>query len=215
MPKPRVLALLLASLAVGQALWAAAREGWTYDEPIHLQWSERFLDTGVTERTSQERFNSKSPIMVPGVLAREGARRAGAADPSVLRFAARLPSVLWLVGLLALVYAAGREIGERTALLATAAAALDPNLVAHASLATADLPFACATAGSLLYAYRLWRRPSLAPAVLLGLFVGTAFVAKVSAVLLLPGLAALPFLARGERGQGDGDGSRRRWAALV
>ena len=105
-----VLALALASGAVGHALWSAAREGWTYDEAFHLTWSERFLDTGVSERTSQERLNSKTPIMVPAVLARKAARAAGMTDAGALRFFARAPSALWLALLLLLVYAAGREL---------------------------------------------------------------------------------------------------------
>jgi len=106
-----VAALVLAAAALGHALVSAAREGWTYDEPIHLQWSERFLESGVTERASQERFNSKTPIMVPGVLARKAARALGVQDEAASRFAARLPTAAWLAALLALVWAAGRAIG--------------------------------------------------------------------------------------------------------
>ena len=62
-----MLALALATGALGHALWSAGQEGWTYDEAFHLQWAERFLDTGVSERASQERFNSKTPIMKPAV----------------------------------------------------------------------------------------------------------------------------------------------------
>src|SRR5436190_14600938 len=94
--------LVLAAAAVGHALVSAAREGWTYDEPIHLQWSERLLDSHVTERASQERFNSKTPIMVPGVLARKAARAAGIRDEGALRFAARVPTAVWLAALLGL-----------------------------------------------------------------------------------------------------------------
>jgi 4-amino-4-deoxy-L-arabinose transferase-like glycosyltransferase len=195
-----VLALALATGAVGHALWSAAREGWTYDEAFHLGWSERFLDTGVSERTSQERFNSKTPIMVPGVLARKAARAAGVTDAGALRFFARAPSALWLALLLGLVYAAGRIFGPLTGALAVAATALDPNLAAHASLATSDVPFACATLATILAAHRLWERPSPAHAALLGVALGMALVAKVTAFILLPGLAILPLVARHETG---------------
>jgi len=86
---------------------------------------ERFLETGVTERASQERFNSKTPIMVPGVLARKAARALGVVDASALRFAARIPSCLWLVLLLALVFAAGRRVSPTAGALAAIAAALE------------------------------------------------------------------------------------------
>jgi 4-amino-4-deoxy-L-arabinose transferase-like glycosyltransferase len=198
-----VLALALAAGAVGHALWSAGQEGWTYDEEaFHLRWAERFLDTGISERTSQERFNSKTPIMLPGVLARKAGRAAGVTDAETLRFFARAPSALWLALLLWLVYAAGRELGPLPGAFALAAAALDPNLVAHASLATADVPFAFATLATLLAAYRLWIRPSPGHAAMLGAALGLAFVAKVSAVLLLPGVAVLPLLARREERAG-------------
>jgi 4-amino-4-deoxy-L-arabinose transferase-like glycosyltransferase len=208
----RVLALALAAGAVGHALWSAGREGWTYDEPLHLQWSERFLDQGISERTSQERFNSKTPIMLPGVLARRAAGAAGVTDAGVLRFFARAPSAIWLALLLGLVYVAGRQMGPLAGALAVAGTALDPNLAAHASLATSDVPFACATLATILAAHRLGSRPTLARAATLGAALGIAFVAKVSAVLLLPGVAILPLVARREA---DADGTRRRLVSLL
>jgi 4-amino-4-deoxy-L-arabinose transferase-like glycosyltransferase len=190
-----VLALALATGAVGHALWSASQEGWTYDEEaFHLQWAERFLDTGISERVSQERFNSKTPIMLPGVLVRKAARAAGVTEVRTLRFFARAPSVLWLALLLGLVYAAGRTVGPAAGALAVTGAALDPNLVAHASLATSDVPFACATLATLFAAHRLWERPSPARSAMFGAALGTALVAKVTAFVLLPGLVALPFL---------------------
>ena len=196
---------------MGHALWSAGQEGWTYDEAFHLGWTERFLDRGVSERASQERLNSKTPIMLPGVLARKAAGSAGVTDAGTLRWFARAPSAIWLALLLGLVYAAGRAIGPRTGALAVAATALDPNLAAHASLATADMPFAAATLATLLSGYRFWARPSGLRAVLLGAALGVAFVAKVSAVLLLPGLAVLPLLAR----RAERAGAVRRLAVLL
>ena len=209
---PRAVALTLGVLACGHALWSAGREGWTYDEAFHLQWSERFLDTGVTERSSQERLNSKTPIMVPAVLARKLARTAGVTDAAGLRLFARAPSALWLAGLFALVALAGRRVSPAAGWLALAAAALDPSLVAHGSLATADVPFAFAMLATLLAALRLWERPSAAGALQFGAALGLAFVAKVSAFLVLPGLAVLPLIA--PRGEGAAHG-RRRMALFV
>jgi hypothetical protein len=193
------LALALAAAGVAHALWSGWVEGWTYDEAFHLGWSERFLDTGITERASEGRFDSKTPIMVPGVLARKAARAAGVSDARAQRFAARAPGALWLALLLGTVYVATRRwISPAAAALATAAAALDPNLVAHASVATSDMPFAVATLATLVAALRLWRRPSLRASLVFGAALGLAFVAKVSAVLLIPGLAVVPLLASRE-----------------
>ena len=199
----------MAALAVGHALWSAGQEGWTYDEAFHLQWSERFLETGIGERASQERFNSKTPIMVPNVLARKAARAAGIDDPRALRFAARLPGALWLALLLGTLYAAVRRwVSPLAAGLATSAAALDPSLVAHASLATADVAFAFATLATLVAFLRLWHRPAAGAAVLAGAALGLAFVAKVSAVLLLPGLLLLPLALREDDGRAAVRGRR-------
>ena len=194
-----MLALALAAGAVGHALWSAGQEGWTYDEAFHLQWAERFLDTGVSERVSQERFNSKTPIMLPAVLAVKAARASGVTDADTLRLFARAPSVVWLALLLGLVYAAGRPLGPLAGALAVCGAALDPNLVAHASVATSDVPFACVTLATILAAHRLAERPSLGRAVVLGAALGAAFVAKITAFVLLPGLALLPLLYRREK----------------
>lgn len=207
-----VVALALAAGAVGHALWSAGQEGWTYDEAFHLGWSERFLDTGVSERASQERFNSKTTIMVPNVLARKAARAAGVTDPRALRFAARAPGALWLALLIVVVYLAGRHwISPAAGALAAAAAALDPNLVAHASLATADAAYAFATVATLVAALRLWTRPSPAAAALFGVALGLALVAKPSAFLLLPGVAVVPLIARRAERKVPG----RRWLLLL
>jgi 4-amino-4-deoxy-L-arabinose transferase-like glycosyltransferase len=197
---PGLIALALAAAAVGHALWSGWEQGWTYDEAFHLGWSERFLDSGVSERVSQERFNSKTPIMMPGVLARKALRAAGVSNPRALRLAARAPSAFWLALLLALVYATGRAwLGPGAAAVATGAAALDPNLAAHASLATADMPFTFAALATLVAALRLWTRPTPRAAALFGAALGLAFVAKVSAFLLVPGVALVPLAAPSAR----------------
>ena len=71
----RALRLATASavlFGVASAAWGAWRQDWTYDEPFHLGWSQRLLE-GVTERDSQERYNSKTPASIPNVLAQRAA----------------------------------------------------------------------------------------------------------------------------------------------
>ena len=58
------------ALALANAAWSAWWQGWTYDEPVHLAWTEPVLDTGVTERGSVQRFNSRTPDTRPNVLLR-------------------------------------------------------------------------------------------------------------------------------------------------
>src|SRR5215510_838491 len=131
----RALTVAAAAFALGSALLAARRQGWTYDEPDHLEWSRRLLDEGQTERRSALHFNSKTPIVVANVLCRKAAKRyLGVRDEADLRFAARLATVGWLALLLAAVFVAGRRaFGEAAGCAATLLAALDPSLVAHGS----------------------------------------------------------------------------------
>ena len=178
---------------MASTLYAAWSQDWTIDEPLHLQWSERFWDTGVGERLSQWRYMSKTPATVPHVLAQRAARRAGVTDPKWLRFAARLPSVACVAAILAASFLLGRILcGPTAARVAVTAVALDPSIVAHGSLATVDAAYAAATLLVLGAALRFARRPSLARGAFLGLAFGLAFAVKFSAMVLLPGLLFLP-----------------------
>jgi 4-amino-4-deoxy-L-arabinose transferase-like glycosyltransferase len=193
----RTAAGVLVLLALAHAAWSAWAQGWTYDEPVHLGWTERMLDTGVTERASLRRYDSRTPGTLPNVLARKAARAAGVTDERVLRFAARLPSVGWLalvfVGIAAL---ARPAFGPQAAWMAVAAAALDPNLAAHGSLATVDAAYAATVVGVLAAAAGYARRPTWGGAAALGFLLGLALTVKFSALFLLAGLAVIPVLFR-------------------
>jgi len=195
------------------ATYAAWTEGITYDEPYHLQWSETLLQTGSTSRVEQ-RLNSKTPIMLPSVLARRGLQALSISDPNVLLFGARLPTVGWLGALLgATFWLCRRLFGETAARLATLAASLDPNLVAHGSLATSDVAYALATLLTLGAGLFFWERPSLGRAIALGLAIGFAFTAKFTAVLLGGTLFALPLVS--QRSEGTEPGQARRLLVLL
>lgn len=195
----RLTTTLACLFAVLGAAYAALRQDWTYDEPFHLGWSERLLTSGETERESQERYNSKTPAAIPNALARRAAVALGATQPRALRLAARLPTVAWLALLLVTTFLAARRLaGETAAHIATIGAALDPNLIAHGSLATVDVLYALATLLTLLAALAFARAPSAARAALLGLALGLAFTTKFSAFLLLLGLLLLPVASQPE-----------------
>jgi hypothetical protein len=121
----RVVTLAVVFFALANALYSAWHQGWTYDEPFHLEWSERLLTSRDAGRESPH-YNSKTPVMLPNVLANLALRRTSASEP-VTRFASRLTSVVWLALLLATVFALGRALfGLPAARIATVAAALDP-----------------------------------------------------------------------------------------
>ena len=197
----RRIVLALSAVALLQTLYAARVQGWTYDEPFHFAWTERLWKTGEWERASTARFNSRTPIVLVNVLAQQGARTLGVQQPESLRFAARLPSALWLVGLLLLVWVwARRSFDEPTAVLATSACALDPNLVAHASLVTVDAAYPFATLLVMAASLFLYEKPGARRGALLGAALGLAFVAKFSAILLMPALVVAALLDHRVRG---------------
>ena len=196
----RWVTVLAVAFGLGATLLSAWRASETPDEPVHLEWSRRLLLERVTERRSNEYFESKSPVSMLNVVARRLARRvaAGDAEPRrgcVLRFASRLPTVCLFATLLAAVFLAARAwVGPAAAHLATIACALDPNLIAHGGLATVDVAFALFHFLALAAAYAVASRPSPWRGLILGVAVGLAFATKFSAMLLMPGIA-LAFLA--------------------
>src|SRR5262245_22624581 len=122
---PRAVVLVLAAVAILQAVYASWRQDWTLDERVHLGWSRRLLDEGVTERDSAGRFDSKTAFSLIHVLAH---RAAGESFESpAARVAARLPTVLCLAALFAATFALGRHVfGETAGWVAMAMVARDP-----------------------------------------------------------------------------------------
>jgi Dolichyl-phosphate-mannose-protein mannosyltransferase len=111
---------------------------------------------------------------------------------------ARLPVVLLGLATVLAMFAIGAAAGGPLAGAAAAvAAALSPNLVAHARLATLDAPVTAFAAFAMLLAWRAARRPSVAAYAAFGVAVGTAAAIKFTALHLLPALALGAFLLPG------------------
>jgi 4-amino-4-deoxy-L-arabinose transferase-like glycosyltransferase len=100
---------------------------------------------------------------------------------------ARLPIIGLTLLLAVIVYAWTRELfGPTSGLLALTLLSFDPNILAHGNLATNDMGVTC-FATLALYAFWRWmNRPTAARAVIAGLILGLAEVAKFSAVYLIP-----------------------------
>lgn len=135
---------------------------------------------------------------------------------------ARMPNLVLgavLVGLIA--WWAYRLWGAGAAVVAAGAAALEPNLVAHASLVTPDL---CITLFTFLTFYLLWeyiQAPSHKLLTAVGISTGLAQVSKFSAVLLfgiMGVVIGLHLLGGGcfafPRGAGSAGAPERRSAGL-
>ena len=189
-PTAKVLVLLMVAAAVAHALYATWRNDWTLDERVHLEWSRRLLDEGVTERASQGRFDSKTAFSVIHVLAHRAG--GGSFESARARVAARVPTVFCLLALFVATFGLAREVfGGNAGWVALALATLDPNLVAHGSVATVDVPYALGATLTLWTGLRFARNPSPWRGLAVGASLGLGLLAKFTGVLLLPGLLML------------------------
>lgn len=110
-------------------------------------------------------------------------------------FLVRLPIVMLLVTLGALVYRWARELyGGWGGLLALTVYALEPNLLAHGRLLTLDLAatfFACLV---ICTAWRFWRRPGWARLIGWGVALGLAGATRYTLGFLVPVLIVVAIL---------------------
>ena len=193
-----ILAIFSALFSLSFAGYAAWDQDWTTDEHIHLAWSERFWNSGELERDSAGRYASTTPIHAPNAALRQFVERRGVEQEKAVRFAARVPQLAWLVVMFFACYGLGGRLGGSAAAgTAVGLAALDPNLIAHASVVTTDIPFAASTALALWAALAQRQEPSRRRAGVLGAGVALALAAKFSAVLLAPLALGAAFLKRG------------------
>lgn len=106
--------------------------------------------------------------------------------------AARLPVTLLGVLLAALIYRWAADLfGSAAGLGALLLATFDPNLLAHAGLATNDLAVTVWSFAALFTFWRFLRRPTAWRGLLAGLALGLAQGTKLNALLLLPTQAVL------------------------
>jgi hypothetical protein len=111
-------------------------------------------------------------------------------DPRSTLALARLPMLALTLMLGCMVYFYARTIGgPRGALLSTAVYATTPLFLAHGPLVLTDVPIAAFTVLALFTAASLWRSPNWTRAVVFGLSLAAALLAKFSALILLLALA--------------------------
>lgn len=123
-------------------------------------------------------------------------------------FLFRLPGILMGLLLAAVVYRfACGLFARRAGLAALFLYVLSPNILAHASLATLDLPIAFLIFLTLYLLWRYTRRPDAVRLVAFSLALACALAVKVQAILLLPivviilGVCAKDIARRGIRGR--------------
>jgi tetratricopeptide (TPR) repeat protein len=209
--------VLLPAIFLAQGAWSIAANSQTYDEAVNLCAGYSYLADG------DFRFNAEHPPLMKELAAlplwlcyrlplptdmlspkwdaewvagRRFLYQNAASGPSAERMLnlARVPNLMLgtlLVGLVGLW--SYRLWGRGGGLLGMALAAFDPNLVAHASLATNDLGLAFF---AFLTLYWLWkytgsRSRSWGQLVAVGLALGLALASKFSAVSLIGILAVV------------------------
>jgi len=209
-----VVIVALLALAV-QCYWSARTSSGTSDEPEHI------VSGLVALRTGDFRMNAAHPPLMDVLCGAAAAiadppplptdseswrtalqiRYAGeylwrgpAAEKAVrMIFLARLPVIAVSLALACLVLLWARRLyGWLPAIFAIMLYCLEPNLLAHSSLATNDL---AVTAGWALCVFAYWRylcSPSLLKLLLVGVTLGVAMLCKFSGALLL---VVLPLLA--------------------
>ena len=226
-----VAGLLL--LHAGLALWAAAKESVTADEILHVTGGYFYNQSG-DYRIHPENGNLPQRwAALPAVLLGNPAppladnpywRTSDAAvvghqffyetghDHWPMLMAGRAMITLFSMGTGLLVFLWARRLGgEPAGFFALALFAFDPNLLAHAALATSDTAavfFLLAATGAF---WRHLGQPTWRTGVLSAFVFGLACVAKYSAVLLLPIMAGL--LAW--KVAGTPGAEHRRWRRLA
>jgi hypothetical protein len=190
----RVAAILSVAFTLANATWAAWDQDITYDEFYHLGWPERLLDERVDSR-ELFRYDSKTPALLPAVLARKAARAGGVESEQALRFTTRLQSIALLALALFLVARLAGAKDAEAFWIGLLLAALDPNLAAHASIATTDVAYALVVLAVALALAR--SSPTAGSAAWIGALIGISLAVKYTALLLIPVAAAALLLVGG------------------
>ncbi|GAA1820151.1 phospholipid carrier-dependent glycosyltransferase [Actinomadura chokoriensis] len=204
-PLVAVVAALLAQMAFAMLATAVAQSP-TVDEPV-------YIGTGVTYlRDHDLRYNPEHPplgkILIGAGAVLGGARLdtsftgtdlevgphllyASGNDAQRVLLAARLPVIVLTLLFGLVVFAFARDLaGPAGGVAALALYAFSPDVIAHGSLATLDVPAAGFLLTSAWLAWRARRRPRLY-VPLTGLALGAATATKMSALPAVPVLLAL------------------------
>jgi len=234
-PVPRLVKLGVAALLLSWAVlatWAARAKSETYDEPMYILTGYSYVVTGDFSLNREHPPLAKLliglPLLAldlelppdyqvrPGIALAFFAHQPHASARDML-FLARMPGVL--LGLVLCLYAwrwARLAFGEAAGLAALSLVALNPNLIAHAAVASNDFAVVVFGFAACHHAAR-WletgRRTSL---LFAGLTLGLAIGCKFTALVLLPvlGLIALAAAVRRRRPALLGEALLALFAAL-
>lgn len=202
------LAAVILVLHAMVAIWAASKESVTADEILYVtggHYIDRYGDYRIQPENGvlPQRLHGLAALATeaptPQLEGNEAWRTSSnlvncyqffyetGHDHFPMLMLARALNTLFSIGTGLLVFLWARHLGgPRAGLIATALYAADPNVLAHAALATSDLAAVCFLLASASAFWWQLARPTLRRVLVSALAFGLACVAKYSAVLLLP-----------------------------
>jgi MFS family permease len=199
-------ATLLLGVLFAQVMTSIPRLSITFDEDVHISTGYAILRTGDLRLVEDhppliELWMSWPLLLSPQVPEpwevpawEQGDRRLFVRndvwwrlpiDSWVIPPRVPISSLALLLGAFLFRWASDR-FGPRAGLFALAFFAFDPNILAHAALATLDLGVACLIFITMYSVQRLMHRPSWMNLTMSGISLGLALAAKISAAILLP-----------------------------
>jgi len=205
---PCILAILLLAVHSGLLLYAASQDFVTYDEAANISAGIYYWNTGdyrlysvnppLTKLAATLPVLAADPILPPIYVSNDPGRRiewhvgdqfaqANASGYQRLVVLARLAGIGWsVIGGLIIYCWANQLFGSPAGLIGLAVWCIEPNVLTHAHLATADLPAAVA---ALAAAYAFWsylRTPTWTRACVAGVVLGLAQLVKTTLIVLYP-----------------------------
>ena len=199
-----LIAVGLIALGVARIVAAYPENGITYDEPGHMACGLQFLAEHVYRYESQHPPLARVMSALGPYL--DGARPMGGAEQNlegaaviyrnghvlrtlVLMRLGILPFFLLACGVV--YFWSHRYFGNLTAAIATGLFTMLPPVLAHAGVATTDMPLAAGVSAAFV-ALVVWaEKPGVRQSVCLGFLTGLAVLCKFTALGFLPAAAVL------------------------
>jgi 4-amino-4-deoxy-L-arabinose transferase-like glycosyltransferase len=181
------------------------REAWAMaiGFPAMFEWrTAQLLLYGLRDRTNVDPLEAPTEVAyAPGDFLN---------DAEVIFHRARLMMLLLGVALAVVIFCWSYELwGLWGAAFSLLLVSFDPNLIAHSTLVTTDVPVSLAYAATLYLFWRFSRRMTLARGAAFAVMFGLAQTVKYSAVLLVPIVLILAISASLSRRAGEGGAKRR------
>jgi hypothetical protein len=219
-----VLASVLVAAFFLQALLSSLKKSPVFDEPPHIASGLSYVQKGVFTPNAQHPPLLKElaaiSLLVAGVglpddtaTARMLAESPGQGvewtvgneviaqnGPQKVLFRARLPLlVLSSVMGFAVYFWGSQMLGEAAGIFALFLFAFDPTLIAHSGLVTTDVGVAALMTLFFFSLWKLLQRPSKGRLLLTGMAMGLFLSAKFSAIVMIPVVPLLMYMARPAR----------------